>query len=151
MLNVKKTRLSLRHLAACLMVLGLLAAASNVQGQRLPTTSPGPDAAVIVGTPGKTTQDLFSVRFVGIDGRNIQAREIMWLEPGRYELRVLVNANFSRMGPQRRPSREARQAERTIEVEIEAGKRYHIRARYNREERGSDDPYNIIVWKVEEV
>ncbi|MGY6587804.1 MAG: hypothetical protein ACXIUB_05880 [Wenzhouxiangella sp.] len=151
MLTIKNTRLPLRYLASCLMLIGLLAAASNVQAQRLPTTSPGPDAAVIVGTPGKTTQDLFSVRFVGIDGRNIQAREIMWLEPGRYELRVLVNANFSRMGPQRRLSRHSRQADRTIEVEIEAGKRYHIRARYNREERSSNDPYNIIVWKVEEI
>lgn len=151
MLNHRTSSLSLRHLAACLVIVGLLAAASTVQAQRLPTTSPGPDAAVIVGTPEKATQDLFSVRFVGIDGRNIQAREIMWLEPGRYELRVAIDANFSRMGPIRRPSRDRRTVDHVIEVELEAGKRYHIRARYNRGERDPAEAYNIIVWKVEEI
>ena len=151
MLTIKNTRLPLRYLASCLMLIGLLAAASNVQAQRLPTTSPGPDAAVIVGTPEKATQDLFSVRFVGIDGRNIQPREIMWLEPGRYELRVVIDANFSRMGPIRRPAQDRRSVDRTIEVELEAGKRYHIRARYNREESDPAEAYNIIVWKVEEI
>lgn len=151
MLKQTTSTVSFRHLAVCLMVLGLLAMASTAQAQRLPTTSPGPDAAAIAGTPGKATQDLFGVRFVAIDGRNIQPREIMWLEPGRYELRVVIDADFSRMGPIRRPGRESRAVDHIIEVELEAGKRYQIRARYNRGERDPAEAYNIIVWKVEEV
>lgn len=144
---------------AAVLALGMLSVGSVAQADRLPTTRPGPDAAVIAGSPARLTEDIFSVIFVGIDGRNMQPRDIMWLEPGRYELRVVVNAGASRMGNIRRPARDRRHSAHVIEVELEAGKRYHIRARQNRGGTDAPEPdgcverdcYNLIVWKIEEI
>ncbi|MFW5815925.1 MAG: hypothetical protein ACOCVP_03630 [Wenzhouxiangella sp.] len=115
----------------------------------LPTTNPGPHAAKISGVQGQTLKDRFGVRFVGIDGRNILPRAVMWLEPGRYELTVLVDAAYFRppvAGIRR--SREQSGAN-TIEVEVEAGKTYEIRGFLNREEP-VENALSVILWKVEE-
>lgn len=115
----------------------------------LPTTNPGPDAAKISGVQGQTLQDRFGVRFVGIDGRNILPRDVMWLEPGRYELTVLVDAAYFR--PPVAGIRGSRQQSgaNTIEVEVEAGKTYEIRGFLNREEP-VENALSVILWKVEE-
>lgn len=138
--------------AAVSLMLAVPAAA-----QSLPTTQPGPHAAQINGAPGKTTQDLFAVRIVEINGRNIQPRQTLWLEPGRYELRVLVDIprglSFPRHPGESQRWRRADSATRrealSIELEVEAGKTYQIRARYNREDR-SDVPFSTVLWRVEE-
>lgn len=115
----------------------------------LPTTSPGPHAAQISGLPGQVTQNLFEVRFVGIDGRNISPREVMWLEPGRYELTVLVDAAFVRPPrPGIRRSLQQRGAN-TIELELEAGKTYEIRGLYN-PEQPADEAISVVLWRVTE-
>jgi len=134
-----------------------LCLAMPAAAQSLPTTHPGPHAAQISGTPGLVTQDLFAVRIVEINGRNIQPRDVMWLEPGRYELRVLVNIPRGQSFPRhpgetqrwRRADAETRRQALTIELELEAGKTYQIRARYNREER-EGVPFSTVLWRVEE-
>ncbi len=150
--------MNLRTLFTTIVAVVLLSAALPLSASGLPTTSPGENAAKISGIPGQFGEDLYPVRFVEIDGRNIQPREVLWLEPGRYELTVLIQTrrgfapvaappgirrNWERAGP------EARRAATTIEVEVEAGKTYQIRARYNREERRGI-PYSTVLWRVEE-
>ncbi|MEE4297272.1 MAG: hypothetical protein V2J20_11730 [Wenzhouxiangella sp.] len=135
-----------------------LAFSSVAVARELPTTTPGPDAARISGVPGQFDQDLFPVTFVEIDGRNIQPREHLWLKPGRYEVTVLIQATdgfrpaSTPPGVRRnwdRASKAERRAATTIDVELEAGKTYQIRARYNAEER-EGIPYSTVVWKIEE-
>ncbi|TVS13969.1 MAG: hypothetical protein EA419_00555 [Wenzhouxiangella sp.] len=150
--------MSLRTVFGLLFSAVLLSLALPLSASGLPTTSPGENAAKISGIPGQFDQDLHPVRFVEIDGRNIQPREVLWLEPGRYELRVLIETrrgfmpaaappgirrNWERAGP------AARREATTIEVEVEAGKTYQIRARYNREERRGI-PYSTVLWRVED-
>jgi len=129
-----------------------------VMARDLPTTSPGPDAARVSGVPGQFNQDLYPVKFVEIDGRNIQPRDNLWLKPGRYELTVLIQATDG-FRPSSKPpgigrnwdraSKQERRAATTIDVELEAGKSYEIRARYNVEQRDAI-PYSTVLWKVEE-
>lgn len=141
--------MNLRTVFSIALVGLLLSSVPSVFASGLPTTSPGPGAAQISGVPGQVTQNLFGVRFVGIDGRNIAPREVMWLEPGRYELTVLVDAAFTRPpGPGIRRSQQQRGAN-TIEVELEAGKTYEIRGLYNRE-RPADQAISVILWRVSE-
>jgi hypothetical protein len=127
----------------------MLALSFPVAAASLPTTNPGPHAAKISGVQGQTLQDRFGVRFVGIDGRNIQPREVMWLEPGRYELTVLIDAAYFR--PPVAGVRRSRQQSgaNTIEVEVEAGKTYEIRGFLNRE-APDENALSVILWKVEE-
>lgn len=115
----------------------------------LPTTQPGPDAAKISGVQGQALQDRFGVRFVGIDGRNIEPREVLWLRPGRYELTVLIDAAYFR--PPVAGIRRSRQqtGANTIEVEVEAGKTYEIRGFLNRDE-AVENALSVIVWKIRE-
>lgn len=118
------------------------------QFEPLPTTSPGPHAAQVVGAPGHPIQDLFEVEFLSINGRNIGRRTDLWLEPGTYELQVAINADFTRGS---RPTVTRRQAAgyNTIELELEAGKRYRVLARFHRsgEQAGG---YSIILHRVDE-
>lgn len=141
----------------CLLA-ATFAFASTGLARELPTTTPGPDAARISGVPGQFDQDLFPVSFVEIDGRNIQPREHLWLKPGRYEVTVLIQARdgfrpaSTPPGIRRnwdRASAAERRAATTIDVELEAGKTYQIRARYNAEER-EGIPYSTVVWKIED-
>lgn len=155
---MKLTIMKLKSIG-CLIVLCVgLVVSVNALARDLPTTSPGPEAAQLSGVPGQFDQDLYPVSFVEIDGRNIQPREHLWLKPGRYELTVLIQAQdgfrpaATPPGVRRnweRAGREAQRAATTIDVEIEAGKTYQIRARYNPEERDGI-PYSTVVWKIEE-
>ena len=136
-------RLTAIVLAAMLaLVAPLSAGAGNV-----PTTTPGPHAAHITGSPPLRNQDIFEVRFIEINGNNIPPREFMWLEPGTYRIRVAIVASHLRP-PQRRlgPPREDPE-HNVIELELEAGKTYHIRGRYNRD--NPDVPFSVILHKVE--
>lgn len=128
--------------------LGLLMATSGpVSAQFLPTTHPGPHAAQVSGGLGQSIQDIYGVTFVGIDGRNIQARRELWLEPGRYELTVVIDAAFFRSPrPGIRRSQIQRGANK-IEVELEAGKTYEIRGLFNRE-KPVNEAFSVIVWRV---
>lgn len=136
-----------RLTAIALSALLALAAPFSAQADDVPTTTPGPHAAQITGSPPLRNQDIFEVRFVQINGNNIVPREFMWLEPGTYRIRVVIDAEHTRP-PQRRfgPPREGLE-HNVIELELEAGKTYHIRGRYNRDNR--EQPYSVILHKVE--
>lgn len=136
-----------RYFAAfALSALIALAATMPALADSLPTTKPGPDAAHITGAPGLRNQDIFEVRFVELNGTNIQPRENLWLEPGSYRIRVLIVADHTRP-PMQRLGRQDEPDYNVIELELEAGKTYHIRGRYNRD--NPDQPYSVILHKVE--
>ena len=134
--------------------LALLSGAAHAQFERLPITQPGPGAAQVFGSPGKPAQELFPVSIIGINGRNISARDVLWLEPGTYELTVQIQANFPRSGlgpgPSLRTQRRQPKGYNTIEVELEPGKRYHILARFSRTRDEEGRNFSIIVHKVED-
>lgn len=118
------------------------------QLERLPTTNPGPHAAMVVGSPSARARDLYEVRFVAINGREINPREALWLEPGTYELTVAILADFGSSAPTGLRRRQA-PGYNTIELELEAGKQYYILARYHRS--GEDyGQYSVILHRVDE-
>lgn len=136
-------------LAAVLAVAGSWAFTAPVLAD-LPLTQPGPDAAQLVGRPGKPGSDLYRVQFIAIDGRTIVGdREILWVEPGKYE--ITVRAIIKRPGglsfkqPNYRPEDDYNK----IELVVEAGKDYHILAKYDRSERSRVN-YNTVLYKVED-
>lgn len=135
------------------LAMTLLSGAALAQFERLPTTRPGPNAAQVYGSPGQPAQELFEVKFIGINGRNINARDVLWLEPGNYELKVLIEASFARSSPGPGPSFGARRRQpegyNIIEVELEAGKRYQILARFNRTPDELGRNYSVILHKVD--
>jgi hypothetical protein len=138
---------SLKAIFLALCLLGLSGSAL-AQIDRLPTTQPGPHAAQVIGAPGYPTQNLFEVNFIAINGRNVSPREVLWLEPGTYELQVSIFADFARSRPTNLRRRQPA-GYNTIELELEAGKQYHILARYHRtgEDAGN---YSVILHRVEE-
>lgn len=110
------------------------------------TVNPGPNAAQINGAPGSPGRDIFEVRFTEINGDTIAPRDVLWLAPGTYRIEVLIDERFTSA-----PRRVYRQPNRsddyvTFELELEAGKRYDIRGRYNRNDR--DNPYDVIVDRI---
>lgn len=115
--------------------------------ERLPTTSPGPEAAQITGSPGYSGRDLFEVNFLAINGREILPRQVMWLEPGTYQITVQIIA-VNVMLPQRR-WRTREPDHNIIELELEAGKSYRILGRYNRDE--PDRSFSVILYSVDEM
>jgi hypothetical protein len=137
-----------RHFAA-IALSAMLAFIAPLPGlaDTLPTTQPGPDAAQVTGSPGLPNQDIFEVRFVELNGTNIQPRRTLWLEPGSYKIRVLILADHTRPPMRRVAPRQEDPDYNLIELELEAGKTYHIRGRYNRE--NPDPPYSVILHKVE--
>lgn len=124
---------------------GLLPLAA--QGDGVKTVTPGPEAAQIVGSPGFPTKDLFAVTFVEINGENISPRDVMWLEPGAYRITVLIEAAQTRPPQIRRRPRDE-PGYNVIELELEAGKTYHIRGRYHRDNPEQD--YSVILHRVDE-
>lgn len=116
------------------------------QADRVKTASPGPESAQILGTPGMPPKDLFAVKFIEINGQNISPREVMWLEPGTYKIMVQIDAALTRPRQYRRPVDEP--GYNVIELELEAGKIYHIRGRFHRDDPAR--PYSVILYKVEE-
>lgn len=136
-------------ITAILIFAALVVAPAHAQ--MLPTTQPGPHAAQISGVLDKAGQEIFGVRFIEINGRNITPRSVIWLEPGSYTLKVLIDAAHFRRPPQFRGHREHRRdpGYNEIELELEAGKTYEIRARYDRDNR--DAPYSVILYRIHPV
>lgn len=126
----------------CLIALISLATTSWA----IETLNPGPNAAQINGAPGSPGRDIFAVRFTEINGDAIAPREVLWLAPGTYQIEVLIDERFT-TAP-RRVNRHPNRSDDyvTFELELEAGKRYDIRGRYNRNDR--DNPYDVIVDRV---
>lgn len=132
-------------LALTVLLAGLLPLAA--QADRVKTVKPGPEAAQIVGSPGFPTRDLFAVTFVEINGQNISPRDVMWLEPGTYRITVLIEARQTRP-PQIRRRSDDEPGYNVIELELEAGKTYHIRGRYHRD--NPEQAYSVILHRVDE-
>ena len=120
----------------------------NVPDPNVRTVSPGPEAAQVVGVLGKPNRELFGVRFVELNGRNIPPRDSMWLPPGSYVLKVVIDAAHVRRPPIYRSSARESAGQNEIRLELEAGKTYEIRARYQRDDR--DTPYVVVVHRVRE-
>ncbi len=142
--------MTIRHLYILLSLVFAVALSGSAFGQfeRLPTTSPGPHAATVFGTPSYKAQDLYEVRFTAINGRQISPREALWLEPGTYELTVSIRADLGTTGPTALRRHQAPGYD-TIELELEAGKQYHVLARYHRS--GEDaGQFSVILHRVEE-
>ncbi|NBB91955.1 MAG: hypothetical protein GVY32_02160 [Gammaproteobacteria bacterium] len=126
----------------------LVAIALPTWADLLPTTNPGPHAAMVTGALGEPGQDIYPVDFVQIDDTNIFPREVMWLEPGKYELRV--RPFISRPRGLQSPRRRIQEADdlNRIEVVLEAGKVYHIGAHYH--DKNLYEPYTLVLYRVEE-
>jgi hypothetical protein len=133
-------------LALTVLLAGLLPLVA--EADRVKTVQPGPEAARIVGSPGAPPKDLFAVKFIEINGQNIPPRDVMWLEPGTYRITVLIEAAITR--PRQYRSFGDEPGYNIIELELEAGKTYHIRGRYHRNDPDKQGPYSVILHKVEE-
>lgn len=114
---------------------------------RLPFAKPGEDAAMIVGALGRPAQYIYPVEFIEIDGANIYPREVIWLEPGEYELTVrafITNPPGLRSGTRFRES----EGHNRITVVVEAGKEYSIGVKYDNSE--PTRPFNTVLYRVED-
>ena len=138
------------HWIAFLAALMIAVSLSTATQARVPTAQPGPDAARLAGSPGKVTDDIFEVRFVEINGENIVAREFMWLEPGTYTVKVAILADMTQPRIRELDIVRAQPPEgyNVIDLEIEAGKTYHVRGRYNKD--NPDMPFSTILHRVED-
>jgi len=129
-----------------LIVFGLL---FSTQLAAQPFASAGPESAMIVGSPGLEAQDLYRVQFIEINGRNIAGeRDVIWLEPGRYTLTVRMLIDNPPGLRSRRPNRRDDSGYNRIEIVAEAGKRYHVLAKYDDTRQGA--PYRTVLYKVED-
>lgn len=126
-----------------------MAATFSVQAQddELPFAKPGPDSAMIVGAVGRRAQYIYPVDFIAIDGKNIHPREVMWLEPGEYELTVRA---FITNPPGLRRNTRSRESEghNRITVVVEAGKEYSVGAKYDSSQPMR--PFSTVLYRVEE-
>jgi len=131
----------------CLASLSTAQAQDNKRNDDLPFAKPGPDAAMIVGAVGRRASYIYPVDFVEIDGQNIYPREVMWLEPGEYELTVRA---FVTNPPGLRRNTRIRGSEghNRITVVVEAGKEYSIGAKYDSSKPMR--PFNTVLYKVED-
>ncbi len=120
----------------------------SAQAEDFETVSPGPDAAKISGRPGIEVQDIYAVNFIEINGQNIIPRSILWLEPGSYTIKVQILATQPRPPASRAKRHQDYPGHNVIELELEAGKTYEIRARFNKGSEGP--PYSVILHRVEE-
>lgn len=120
---------------------------ANAQDNELPFAKPGQDSAMIVGAVGRRAQYIYPVDFIAIDGKNIHPREVMWLEPGEYELTVrafITNPPGLRSGTRFRES----EGHNVITVVVEAGKEYSIGVKYDSSR--PTRPFNTVLYRVEE-
>lgn len=138
------------HWAVLLAALLMAVSVSTATQARVPTTQPGPDAARLAGSPGKVTDDIFEVRFVEINGENIVSREFLWLEPGTYTVKVTILADMTQ--PRIRDLDVVRDPQpkgyNVIDLELEAGKTYHVRGRYNKD--NPEMPFSTILHRIED-
>lgn len=129
-----------------ILLAALLPAAAHADGFK--TVSPGPDAAQISGIPGLPGQDIFEVNFIEINGQNIVPRNTLWLEPGTYTIKVQILAEFRRPPAYSASWLRDYPGHNVIELELEAGKAYQIRGRFNREGEGA--PFSVVLHRVDE-
>lgn len=128
------------------LILALMAAPATA---KIPFANPGDDAGMIVGTQGERARDIYPVRFVAIDGKNIVSRDVIWLEPGKYTLTVSsVITNPRGLSSRARNQVLEDDDINEIEVVVEAGKSYHIGVHYDG--RSSRRPYSTVVYRVED-
>ncbi|NGX14969.1 hypothetical protein [Wenzhouxiangella sp. XN24] len=120
----------------------------TLQADDFETVNPGPDAAQISGRPGNEVQDIYPVNFIEINGKNLIPRSILWLEPGSYTIKVQVLATQPRPPAARARRHQDYPGHNVIELELEAGKTYEIRARFNKGSEGP--PYSVILHRVDE-
>jgi hypothetical protein len=112
-------------------VLGSLLVLLCTTAQALPLTRPGPDAAQLVGFPGYPANELYEVTFIMIDGQNLVGdRDVLWLEPGRYEVTVRSKVRRPPGLSWRNPRLRRDTDYNTIEIVAEAGKTYQILQQY---------------------
>lgn len=136
-----------------LSIIRIALAAASLVGSgaalaQLPFTQPGPNAAMVAGTPGIPANDIYPVSFVEIDGRNIVNRDVFWLEPGKYEIRVQPRIrNPGGLTATRGRIRED-QGRNVIELVVEGGKSYYIGARVDPTNRRM--PYTTVLYRVED-
>lgn len=102
------------------------------------------EQAMLVGSPGYPNRDLFAVEFFAVDGKNISPRDVLWLDPGTHVITVRVPERFTESIINQRRQKWTDYVD--IELELEAGKIYDIRGRYNRSDR--DNPYDLVVDRV---
>lgn len=148
------TRPSIRRLPtlilAAFMAMAATAAATSpahAQDDELPFAKPGEDSAMIVGALGRPAQYIYPVEFIEIDGKNIHPREVMWLEPGEYELTVrafITNPPGLRSGTRFRES----EGHNRITVVVEAGKEYSIGVKYDNS--APTRPFNTVLYRIED-
>lgn len=144
------SRRSIRRLSTLMLVaFTAIAATSNLQAQddELPFAKPGEDSAMVVGALGRPAQFIYPVEFIEIDGTNIYPREVMWLEPGEYELTVrafITNPPGLRSGTRFRGS----EGHNRITVVVEADKEYSIGVKYDNSE--PTRPFNTVLYRVED-
>lgn len=133
-----------------IILTALLLAASMATQASVPTTQPGPDAARLSGSPGKVTDDLFEVRFIEINGENILPREFVWLEPGTYTVKVTILADMIKPRLRGAGASGDQQAEdyNVIDLVLEAGKTYHVRGRYHKDNRKA--PFSTVLHRVDD-
>lgn len=136
-----------RLLAGVLTALLVLALpGATLANDRIRTMQPGPDAAQLSGSPPLRNQDIFEVRFIEINGNTISPREFIWLAPGTYRIRVVIDAAHTRPPQRRVGPRRDDPSQNVIELELEAGKTYEIRGRFNR--NNPEQPYTVILHQV---
>ena len=133
-------------------LIGVLCVALMVGGslQASPLTGPGDHSAQIVGSPEYRASNLYCVEFIEIDDQNIAGgREVIWLEPGRYTLTVRMIIRNPPGLRSRQTNRRDNSGYNKIELVVEAGKRYHVLAKYDREREGA--PYRTVLYRVEDM
>ena len=137
------------RLSAAVMLVGMVLSSQAVaQSSSSIFAKPGPDSAMIVGAPGYEARHLYEVEFIEINGDLIGNRNTIWLKPGKYTITVRM---FIRNPPglrTRSPSRRGDPGYNKIEIVAEAGKRYHILAKYDESQRLA--PYRTILYRVED-
>ncbi|HEY7905440.1 MAG TPA: hypothetical protein VIC53_00805 [Wenzhouxiangella sp.] len=144
------TRLNRLTALASVIFAALLLTASMAAQASVPTTQPGPDAARLSGSPGKATDDLFEVRFIEINGENILPREFVWLEPGTYTVKVAILADMTLPRLRGVDASGDQQAEgyNVIDLELEAGKTYHVRGRYHKDNEKAT--FSTVLHRVDD-
>ena len=111
--------------------------------------SAGPDedkGVVAVAYDGKT-EDVFPVLILDIDGK-VQPqplRDVYYLAPGKHTFRL--GAILDSSANVQRSSSHGRDEKRTLEIEVEAGKRYLVGAKLVNRKAADWQP---VVYRVEE-
>lgn len=83
------------------------------------------------------TQDLFPLKIDAINKKNVVDREIFPLKPGTYDLKVYEQIQI----PDLMVNASRRGYSKILTITVEAGKRYELSAKFNRDKRLDPDNY----------